>query len=182
MRPDIKRRVIQLLHGGHALEREAGAALINELGPEGLEVLRGIADGQIPVEHPQLRLKAISALGLDETEPDASARVLSGLVNEGPPRIAIHAIRALGRLPVGGREQLRGLVRDPATPPAVALAAARVAAHEGGEDVAAELRELRRRLRAYVETDDSPSLLSIDRLISEARHGRRAPDGPRPIA
>ena len=182
MRTDIERRVLQILHGGHALGREESAALINELGPEGLDVLRGVAEGQIPVEHPQLRLKAISALGLDETEPEASARVLSALLTEGPPRVAIHAFRALGQLPVREREQLRGLIRDPTTPPAVALAAARVAAPGGGEEVVAELRDLRSRLRAYVESDDSPSLLSIDRLIREARHGRRAPDGPRPVA
>lgn len=181
MRTDMERRVVGLLHGGHALGREESAALINELGAEGLDILRGVAEGQIPVEHPQLRLNAISALGLDATEPEASARVLLALLDESPPRVAIHAIRALGQLPVE-REQLRGLIRDPDTPPAVALAAARVAVRDGGEEVVAELRDLRRRLRDYVESDNSPSLLSIDRLISEARHGRRGPDGPRPVA
>jgi len=182
MRSDIERHVIRLLHGGHALERGERAAIINALGPEGLEVLRGIAKGDIAVEHPKLRLKAISALGVDETEPELSARILSDLVNEGPPRVSIQAVRALGRSPARGREQFRALVRDPATPPAVALAAARVAAQAGGEDVVADLRDLRRRLRAYVERDDSPSLLSIDRLIAEARFGPRAPEGPQPIS
>ena len=183
MRSEIQRHVIQLLHGGHALDGAQRAAAINELGPEGLAELRGIATGEIDVEHPKLRIKAIAALGFDETEPELSARVLSDLVNEGPPRLALQAVRALGRLPADRRDQFRALVRDPETPPAVALAAARLAAAgPGGEDVVAELRDLRRRLRAYVERDDSPSLVSIDRLIAEARFGQRSPEGPPPIA
>jgi hypothetical protein len=39
---------------------------------------------------------------------------------------------------------------------AVALAAPRVAAEAGGEEVVADLRDLRRLLRAYGESDDLP--------------------------
>lgn len=182
MKSEIERQVVRLLQGGQAVERGDRAAMIRELGPEGLEVLRKIAAGQIEVEHPQLRLKAIAALGFDEMEAEASAQVLSDLVQEGPPRVAIVAVRALGRSPAGGREQFRALVRDPKTPPSVALAAARVAAATADEEVVGDLRDLRSRLRAYVERDDSPSLLSLDRLIAESRFGRGETKGPPPIA
>ena len=177
MRSEIQRHVIQLLHGGHALDGAQRAAAINELGRR-IGRTPGIATGEIDVEHPKLRIKAIAALGFDETEPELSARVLSDLVNEGPPRLALQAVRALGRLPADRRDQFRALVRDPETPPAVALAAARLAAGPGGEDVVAELRDLRRRLRAYVERDDSPSLVSIDRLIARRASGNAHPRAP----
>src|SRR6476619_482344 len=105
MKSEIERHVLRLLQGGQAFELGDRAAMIRELGPEGMKVLRGIASGEIEVEQPKLRLKAVSALGFDEAEAEVSARVLSDLVNEGPPRIAILAVRALGRSPAGGREQ-----------------------------------------------------------------------------
>lgn len=181
MRTDMERRVLTLLRGGHALERADREAIINQLGPEGLAVLRSIARGDTEVEHEKLRLKAIAALGSDEVQPDESAGVLWDLVSEAPP-VAVQAVRALGRSSARPSAQLRSLVRDPRTPPPVALAAARVAAEEGGDDVVSELRALRRRLRPYVDSDDSPSLLSIDRLIAQAQSGVRPESGPRPIA
>jgi len=179
-RDDLRRRIFALLAGGHATDRLGRERLINELGEDGLEVLRAVAAGRIEAPHPKLQLKAIAALGFDRTSPEASMPVLADLAERGQPRTAVQAVRALGQLSRGS-QQLRDLVRDQATPPAVALAAARIVAQLGGDDVVAELEELRRRLLRLTEDERSPSILSIERAIEIARGEYVAEGGPEPI-
>jgi hypothetical protein len=132
--------------------------------------LRRIASGELAVEHPKLRGKAILALGFDDVETEKTLDTLRSVLANGEPALKVRTLRALGRLgPKMVVDEVRASVRDPATRPDVALAAARVAASIGGEEVAEELRELRERLLPLVPNPNSPSILSLDRLIAQAK-------------
>ncbi|MHC4647166.1 MAG: HEAT repeat domain-containing protein [Planctomycetota bacterium] len=175
MTTETERKVIGLLKGGHALSEAGRRAIINELGAEGRGALRRIAQGKLQVEHPKLRGKAVIALGFDEGEPAESVEVLRGLLAGEEPVLKVRALRALGRLGASAvADEVRALVRDPDTRADVALAAARVAVGLGQEEVAGELRDLRKRLLRLASSPQSPSILSLDELIARAESGAGA--------
>jgi hypothetical protein len=144
---------------------------MEELGPKRREDLRRIARGELEVEHPKMRSKAITALGHDEIEPDLSIEALRIALRDDEPVLKVRALRALCRLdPSAIAGETRALVGDPSTRPDVALAAARVAALIGGSEIVAELRDLRERFMPLVPSERSPSIVALDQLIEQAEH------------
>ncbi|MEW5925012.1 MAG: hypothetical protein AB1746_13590 [Candidatus Zixiibacteriota bacterium] len=169
MSTELERKIISLLKGGHALSESARRALIKGLGTNGRDILRQIAEGSLAVEHPKLRGKAVIALGFDDKDLDKSLEALRKVLKTGDEKLQVLSLRAFGRLkPEAVVDEVKTLIKDSETPPAVALAAARVAALIGGNEIAAELRKLRNRLLPLALGPQSPSIVSLDRLIKQA--------------
>jgi len=181
MSTELERKIISLLKGGHALSESARKALIKGLGTGGRDVIRQIADGSLAVEHPKLRGKAVIALGFDDKDLDKSLGTLRNVLKTGDQKLKVLSLRAFGRLkPDAVSNEVRSLIKDSETQPAVALAAARVAALIGGNDIAAELRKLRKRLLPLSRGPQSPSIVSLDWLIKQANGTAPPPVGDEP--
>lgn len=175
--PESRRRVKRLLSGGHALREEERRRIISQLASEEREAIRQIARGTIE-EDPAIRSAAIAALRMDDAEPEASLEALRSLISEGEPAVQVKALHAIPRerAELVLEDALR-LVRSEEARADVALAAARVAAAAGGEDVVDDIRSLRERLLPLVGGNErSPSITSLDRLI--ARATGTAPEAP----
>jgi hypothetical protein len=185
MTTDLERKVIALLRGGRALPEARRRAVIDELGPQARKVLRRIALGELGVPHPKLRRKAIIALSFNERELEQNVDAYRAVLAQGEPTLQVNCLRALERLSTDLlADEVRALVRDPGTPPEVALAAARVAVRLGGDDLAADLGQLRERFLPLVPSPRSPSITSLDQLIAQAEGHAEPPagdDGPRPV-
>ncbi len=168
--------ILELLESNSCRPENETRAQLEELtAADGTDVLRRLASGELDTGSPRLREKAVAALLLLDQERPATLELLRGQLHaaeegeEGIDGLArrLAALQGLARLNASGiHGEARNLVRDPSTPPPLALAAAELVAEAGGEDVQAELGELRRRFLSLVEDEESPSVQALDTLIA----------------
>lgn len=161
-------KIIKLLRGGHAMDAEGRSKIITDLNDEERLVLREIARGEREVEHPKLRQKAVIALGFDQSDVSGSQQILLEILADKDPSLQINTLRTLSRISSPEIiQRARNLVVDTETRPDVALAAARLAV-QGGVEVVVELQGLRARFLPLVNSEHSPSIVSLDKLIQTA--------------
>ncbi len=133
--------------------------------------LLGVAIGEIAVEDPSWRQKALTALEWDAPrEPQALIALRQVIDSRDDSRLRIQAARALAR---AGRAadlaHLQRVVRNPRERLEVALAAARGLARRGRRDVIPDLRRFRRRLLRRAGGDHLPSLRSLADAVERMR-------------